>query len=345
MELTFLGTSSGVPTTKRNVTGAGIRRLNSKSWILVDCGEGTQHQVLRTGLSWNNLHAILITHVHGDHCYGLPGILASASMTGRKTPLKVFGPSAVGEFIDVVKNFSQLRLAYDIQFHALENFLSPSLPLFEDEDFSVTLLELSHRVPSYGFVFEERGIKRGIDAQMLQNKGVKPGPIWGLLQKGEDVVLDNGDILKSENCLLPPRNPRKVIIGGDNDTPELLAAVAKDADVLVHEATYTEAVSDKIGDAPGHSSAKRTASFAEAVKVPNLVLTHFSPRYQDDDEELSINDIRQEAETFYTGNLFLADDFDCFKLNRDGELSKLGRAESRCGIHLNVPMSSRESMV
>jgi len=112
MEITLLGTSSGTPTKTRNVSGTAIRKANSKSWYLVDCGEGTQHQILRTNLSLNHLQTIFITHIHGDHCYGLPGLLASAALSGRTVPLTIVGPRAINDFFTAIQKTTQLRLSY-----------------------------------------------------------------------------------------------------------------------------------------------------------------------------------------------------------------------------------------
>ena len=120
MEVIFLGTSSGVPTKHRNVTAIAVKMLKSKSWYLVDCGEGTQHQILHTNLSLNNLQAIFITHVHGDHCYGLPGLLASAAMSGRTNSLTIIGPGNIREFIENTQKTTQMRLSFNINFIDVE---------------------------------------------------------------------------------------------------------------------------------------------------------------------------------------------------------------------------------
>jgi ribonuclease Z len=135
------------------------------------------------------------------------------------------------------------------------------------------------------------------------------------------VVLGDGRVLQPQDWLQPGRKPLKVIVGGDNDSPQLLAAEAADAEVLIHEATYTDAVLQKVGPGPQHSSARMTAQAAAAAGVPNLVLTHFSPRYQEGDGAPSIREIESEARAVYGGQLFLARDFDRYQLDRDGRLA------------------------
>jgi ribonuclease Z len=318
MELLFLGTSSGTPTKTRNVSGVAVRMAAAKSWCLVDCGEGTQHQILHTNLSLNNLSAIFITHVHGDHCYGLPGLLDSASMSGRTEPLLIVGPEPIRRLLESVRAVSESFQPYPIHFRAVE----PGGHDVDTGDFLVSGIALSHRVPSYAYAFREKNVERKIDAQKLKALGVPPGPLWKQLQGGADVVLQDGTRLASEDCLLPARRARTIVIGGDNDNPALLHAACADADVLVHESTYTMEAAQKIGPGPQHCAAQTIAQFARDAALGNLVLTHFSARYQDDvSRSPSIRDIEDEARQFYDGRLFLARDFDLFHLNRDGVLA------------------------
>ncbi len=320
MEIIFLGTSSGTPTKTRNVSGVAVKMASSKLWCLVDCGEGTQHQILNTNLTLNNLQAIFITHVHGDHCYGLPGLLASATMSGRRNSLTIIGPSAIKEFVENTQKTTQMRLSHEINFISVEEVSG----LIGVNEFDVEVVELSHRVPSFAYVFVEKNIKRKLNVSKLKEEGIESGPIWGHLQSGEDILLSNGDKLSSQDYLLESRKPRKIIVSGDNDNPRLLTECSKSAHVLIHEATYTEDVAEKAGKWPQHSSAKIVSQFATDISIANLVLTHFSPRYQElNNEKNSIKDIECEARNFYNGNLFLANDLDVFHLNQDGELAKV----------------------
>ncbi len=318
MEIQFLGTSSGTPTRTRNVSGLALRSFAVGYWYLIDCGEGTQHRILHTSLSLRNLRAIFITHIHGDHCYGLPGLLASAGMLNRTEHLFIVGPAPVWDFIQGVMNTTQLQLPYLVEFIDVAD--APRFALLPD--FDVRFTALSHRVPSYAYSFEEKLIERKLDAARLKADGIPPGPAWGRLQQGDDVAMDDGRMLHASDYLLPPRPPRKIIVGGDNDRPELLAAAAANADVLIHEATYTEEVLVKMGPGPQHSSAKSVAQFANDAKIRNLVLTHFSPRYQEQKGKLSMSDIEAEARSAYAGNLFLANDLERYSLDQQGTLSR-----------------------
>jgi ribonuclease Z len=315
MEILFLGTSSGTPTKTRNVSALALRPPQTKAWYLVDCGECTQHQLLHAPLSLLDLAAIFITHIHGDHCYGLPGLLASAGMLNRTQPLTIAGPPAVRHFVEGVMETTQLRLPYPVEYIDVEKISA----MRQFAEVEVQSTALSHRVPSYGYSFSEKGIRGKLDALKLKQDGIPPGPVWNRIQQGQNAVLPNGHAVTADNYLLPPRKPRKIIVGGDNDTPALLAAQAVDADVLIHEATYTEAVLEKVGAAPQHSSAKQVAQFAQEAGIPNLVLTHFSPRYHEQKGE-TLALLEAEARSFYRGRLFLANDGGHYTLDTSGWL-------------------------
>jgi len=320
MEFTFLGTSAGTPTRSRNVTGLALCLSGPKPWYLVDCGEGTQHQLMRTRYSVMQLRAIFITHIHGDHIFGLPGLLTSASMLGRTEPLDIIAPPQVRRFIDAVIENSDSSLSYPL------NFTNSEAPDFywQDDHLGVTNVALSHRVPCRAYVFTERNLERQLQKEKLVADGIEPGPEWGDLQKGKDVLLDDGRLLRSDDYTHIPRTARKIIVGGDNDTPELLKDACQGTHVLIHEATYTQDVADRVGPWPQHSSAQQVARFAQATKLPNLVLTHFSSRYQSaPGGSPHINQLAAEALQHYTGQLFLARDFDTYRLEKDFQLHKV----------------------
>lgn len=319
MDILFLGTSSGIPTKQRNVTALALQPEGGKNWYLVDCGEGTQHQLLHTPLSVNKLKGIFITHVHGDHCYGLLGLLAGAAMSGRKEALPIIAPQAIEAWINTTQQLTQLYLPFELLFFSVED-----LPAWQDRDVTVEPILLSHRVPSYAYQFTQAQRAPGLNTQKLLQDEIPHGAIWGQLRQGVDVAYQ-GRILLCRDYLQTPNPPRKVVIGGDNDQPELLHAACQDAQVLVHEATYTEAVSAKVGPSVQHSSAAQIAAFAESIGLPHLILTHFSPRYQYDVRlSPSIADIEREALAHYRGKLFLAQDFVRYRLNAEGQLARVG---------------------
>lgn len=318
MDLLFLGTSSGTPTRARNVSALALQEDKGKGWYLIDCGEGTQHRLLRTPLSLHDLRAIFITHVHGDHCFGLPGLLASAGMTGRKAPLPIIAPRGIEQWLRDTLQMSQSWLGYDLEFHAVE-----TLGEWRNTQMRVDATELSHRVPCYGYRFTEACPDPHLDIARLERDGIPRGPLWGCLARGFEVQHD-GRTLRSEDYLHFNRAPRRIVVGGDNDRPELLTEACRDAQVLVHEATYTEAVATDARGTFGHSTAASVASFAQAASVANLVLTHFSARYQQHSHRgLSIDSLRAEAAERYQGRLFLARDYLHLRLGKDGVLVQL----------------------
>lgn len=304
-----------MPTKFRNVTAFALQEEFGRAWYLVDCGEATQHQILRTKLSINRLAAIFITHIHGDHCYGLPGLLASAAMSGRETPLVIVAPAGIEDWIKSTLQYTSMYLPYELQFISTE-----TLSNFRIGNFVVDATELSHRVPSFAYSFTEARADTRLNQKKLLTDGIARGPVWGEIKKGINVQVD-GKILNSSDYLLFDYSFRKLVVCGDNDRPDLLSAACENCNVLIHEATYTSDIAQKAGGF-GHSSAESVASFAQSVAVPNLILTHFSGRYQADPHKSpSIGDIHSEAEAYYDGNLFLAEDFAQYRLSKAGELS------------------------
>ncbi|MCQ4316855.1 MBL fold metallo-hydrolase [Stutzerimonas zhaodongensis] len=322
MDLLFLGTSSGTPTRTRNVSGLALLEDTGKGWYLIDCGEATQHQILRTPLTLHGLRAIFITHVHGDHCYGLPGLLASAGMARRLEPLEIVAPAAIESWVRATLQMSQSHLPYELVFHATE-----SLNNWRNQQVSVKATTLSHRVPSWGYSFTETRPDPRLNTEKLDLEAIPRGPLWGELMRGNDAIFE-GRSLRSEDYLLFTRSPRRIVIAGDNDDPELLRNACTNAQVLVHEATYTQPIAEAGKADFGHSTAAQVATFAEDVGIANLILTHFSARYQPvSGRALSIDDIRAEATARYNGKLFLAEDFMQLTLDKRAELLLRTEAE------------------
>ncbi len=319
MELIFLGTSSGTPTKARNVSALALLESSGKGWYLIDCGEATQHQLLRTRLTLHGLRTILITHVHGDHCYGLPGLLASAGMAGRQAPLDIIAPAAIEGWVHATLAMSQSRLPFELRFHPSETLDGWRTPYLH-----IDAIALSHRVPCWGYRFTEARLDPRLDIDKLDRDGIPRGPLWGQLARGYDVELD-GRMLRGDRYLLATRPPRRIVVAGDNDRPELLHDACEGAHVLVHEATYTQPVADTGKADFGHSTARQVATFAREAGVPNLVLTHFSARYQNlPGRGLSIEEVRAEAADCYNGRLFLAADFMHLALSKTFEIKQNG---------------------
>ena len=316
LQFTFLGTSSGVPTLTRNVSGLAIHYCKSKDWILVDAGEGTQHRIQQAKLSLQHLKAICITHVHGDHCYGLMGLLASAGMNARKDPITLIAPKEIQQWLEVTCQFTELFLPYPIHFIDVNTLTSP---LQLDEHISIDVHHLHHRVTSYAYGFKATQTQRKLNTEVLNQLKIPKGKLWGDLQQGQNIEW-NGQSILSQDVLIQNTQSVYAIVGGDNDQPELLSNACQDAALLIHETTYTQAVLDKVGAGPMHSSAKMVAEFAESIQLSNLIATHLSARYHDAQGVQSIGD---EIAQYYHGNFYIADDFDQYELNMHGELTQL----------------------
>ncbi|MDX2372633.1 ribonuclease Z [Psychrobacter sp. PP-21] len=346
LKLTFLGTSAGAPTKQRNVTALAVECLSihnsgsqqqgkpkhssnqnkkSRPWLLIDCGEGTQQQLLHTKLSLRQLTAICITHVHGDHCYGLPGLLASAAMSGRRDPLTLIAPNAIASLLEAIVSTTELYLPFTLDFVSIEDLFSQeddkgkvTLELDGQQQIMIEVYPLSHRVPSHGFGITQTISRRLLNTDKLKESSIPASALWGKLQQGEDVITEDGQQLRSADYVHNDMQRTKVVIAGDNDTPECLSDAVADADLLVHEATYTHEVLMAIQARnpefdPMHSSAHVVGTFAQKIGVQNLILTHFSARYQSFDnpesETPNMAYIRLDAQSVYKGNLWLAADF------------------------------------
>lgn len=351
LKLNFLGTSAGMPTKQRNVTALAVSLVCAEQtpkktpWLLVDCGEGTQHQLLKTPLSMMQLEVIAITHLHGDHCYGLFGLLASMAMNGRKTPLTLIAPQALAPMLEMVMATTQLNVNFAIHFVSTQSLLEGKphhhymLAISPSHHVTIEVIALSHRMPSHAFKITQAIDYTHLDSEKLLAKGVKPSHIWGKLQHGYDVTLGNSEILKAAEFCESRQQKTAIIVAGDNDTPACLSDAMAGVGLLVHEATYTQAVADKIRQTkpnfdPMHTSAKQIAQFAQSAALPNLILTHFSGRFQPFNNPSSatanMGHIDQEVRQYYQNRYWLARDFDAFEVTGDSVEALATSADGDC---------------
>jgi ribonuclease Z len=268
-----LGISAGTPTRERNVAGLAVV-LDGRA-LLFDCGEGTQHQLIRAPFNANRIEAIFISHLHGDHLYGLPGLLATFSMLDRRASLAVYGPAPIREFVDAAMRTSRLWLDYELVIQELEEG-----EIYETEGLSVTARALEHRLPSYGFAISEGTRPGRFDPARAAELGVPAGPMFGRLQRGESITLADGSSVAPADVSGPRREGRRIVIAGDTRPCRATVELARGSNVLVHEATYTDEMW-KEADERGHSTAREAAEVARDAGVSRLLLTHFSPRYTD----------------------------------------------------------------
>ena len=278
MELTFLGTSAGVPTKQRNVTSmilnlVGIR----KSYWLFDCGEGTQHQILNSEFKIPRIDKIFITHLHGDHIFGLPGLLCSRSMSGSTDPLTLYGPKGLKQYIETALLISASYLTYPLDIVEIT-----AGQLFDDGELIVTAYSLDHRVECYGYRIEEHPKNGMLNAIKLANDGIPRGPWMQALKAGETITLDDGRVINGADYLGDPIAGKVIAIFGDTEPTAQAVLLAKDADVMVHETTLESAFEAKANER-GHSTICQAAQLARDAGAKRFIATHISGRYSEKD--------------------------------------------------------------
>ncbi len=305
MEFVFLGTGAGIPAKQRNVSSL-ILQMNEErgaSWMF-DCGEATQHQILRTPVKTRKIEKIFITHLHGDHIYGLPGLLGSRSFQGGTEPLTIYGPIGIKEYVETSLRLSQTHLKYDLSFvEIVEDGL-----LFEDETFRVEVLPLDHAILSYGYRIVEKDKPGELRADLLKEAGIPPGPLYSKLKKGETVQLEDGRIINGRDYIGTPKPGRVIAILGDTRPCENTVNLALHAECIVHEATFQKGQEEMATDY-FHSTTIQAAECAVKAGAKRLILTHISSRFTMDDEIELVN----EAKAVFA-NTELARDFSVFKL-------------------------------
>ncbi|WP_373001210.1 MBL fold metallo-hydrolase [Sulfurimonas sp.] len=311
MKLTFLGTSAGKPTKERNVSALGLEVDQDNKWYLFDCGEATQHQLLYSHLSIAKLNTIFITHLHGDHYYGLPGLISSKKLDTCFKPLCIYGPVGIRAFLEAAVKISEESLGYKLD---IVEFKSGDE--FKFDKFSLKVLPLVHSIESFAFSIKEDDITNKIDEEKLRALGVKPSKLYGELKRGNSAQFE-GKTLKPKEFMLGATLGRKIIIAGDNSEPDILGDYLQGIDLLVHECTYTQEVFDNLAIKILHTTAKDLGLVAQKRDVKHLIANHINPRFNksaNQDIDLIYDEIKQN----YKGKLFIANDFDVYILNRDG---------------------------
>lgn len=275
MKLEFLGTGSGVPGKFRNVACTALYLLNECNSVwLFDVGEGTQQQILHSNLKPRKINKIFITHLHGDHLFGLPGLLSSRSFQGGHTPLTIYGPKGIKKYVKVSLGVSETKLAYHI------NYVELTHPgkVMEDKNFTVMMNTLDHRIPSFGYRIIEHSHSGTLLVDKLKADHIPSGPLYGQLKRGKTVKLPDGRVIDGKKYLGPSHRGRILAILGDTRKNPHSYSLAKDADVLVHESTFAKNEA-KLAHAYYHSTNVEAAELAKRAHVKHLVLTHISARY------------------------------------------------------------------
>lgn len=314
IEMQFLGTSAGIPSKYRNVTGLVLRLLPLKDQVLIDCGEGSQQQLFRSSFSITRIKYVFITHMHGDHTFGLPGMLASRSLLGALDPVHIFGPAGIRKFVQESLQATYCNLDFELIFNEIEEgqALNTEIP-----GFKINSITLKHNIPSYAYRFQQIRPHRTFLVDKAKRLGIPAGPLYKDLQLGKTISTEDGRVFSGEDFLTEPKKPLILIVGGDNAEPSLISPHLKEADIFVHEATYTQKDFEKLPRKLLHSTVEQVTKIAEKAGVKNLVLTHFSPRYHDPSLD-SFSHIESLAKEHFSGQIFLAEDLAKFELGKPG---------------------------
>jgi len=275
MKVTFLGTSGGAPTSLRGLSGVAVER--GSEIIMFDCGEGTQRQMAKAGLNINKIEKILISHVHGDHILGIPGILQTLSLLNREKELVIYGAEGIIEFIKAVRKTIWFNPTFPIFVGQIKEGL-----VCTEKEYSIYTTCAEHVLPSFGYAIVEHVRPGKFYPERARELGVPEGPLWSKLQRGEDVMLSNGKIIMSNEIVGSSRPGRKIVYTGDTRPSKSIIKLATNADLLIHDSNYDEDYVEMAAE-KGHSTASQAAQIAVEANVKKLILTHFSPRYESTD--------------------------------------------------------------
>src|SRR5256714_6989359 len=277
MKVIPLGTSSGKPTMRRNVSATAVVR--DGEWLLFDCGEGTQTQIARAKLNPSKLTAIFITDLHGDHFNGLSGLLSTMGLDRRVRALTLVGPPGIREYLETLARLKILYVNYPLdlrEFAALKAVTT----VYEADDYFVAARPLDHRIFTLGYRLQEHPRPGRFDLERARALGIPEGPLYRKLQLGEDVQLADGRLIHSREVVGPPRPGKAVAYCTDTRPLAGTVELPRDVDLMIHEATYTDEMADEARDY-GHSTAAQAAQIAREAEARRLLITHFSTRYAD----------------------------------------------------------------
>ncbi len=312
MNITFLGTSSGVPTLTRNVSSLALKLSQSAEVWLFDCGEGTQHQIMKSNIKSSQIKKIFITHMHGDHIYGLPGLLATLGLSGNSKGIEIYGPSGLKSFVVSSLSTSFCKLSFPLSFIDVENFASNKKTLFENNDIKVNCVELKHRIPAYGYRVSEKD-KQGIfNIKKAENEKIPPGPIYAELKAGKIVKLEDGRSFNGSEFCGPPKKGKSFVYCTDTVFSESAVYLSKNADLLVHESTFSKE-DEKMAHEKLHSTTIMAARTALLSNTKKLIITHLSPRYTQK-SAITPSDLLKEAQEIFP-ETSLAKDFLTVEIN------------------------------
>lgn len=296
LRLTFLGTGGAVPTTERGPSALLINREGDR--LLFDCGEGTQRQMMRFSTGFTISH-LFISHLHGDHVLGIPGLIQTWDFNDREEPIAIHTPPGSRRQIESLVYAAGHNPSYPVRI----NEVTPGTVALSGDGYEVRAFETTHRTVSQGYVLAEDDRPGKFNRQKAEEElGIPPGPKYGQLHRGEPITRESGEVIHPDQVVGEPRPGRKVVYTGDTRPQDRTVEAASDADLLVHDATFAENMADRARKT-AHSTAVEAASVANRAGVRNLALHHISSRYAGDASPL-LNEAREET----AGDCFLPDD-------------------------------------
>ena len=274
--LTILGYNSAIPTVKSAPTAQFLEM--EERCFLIDCGEGTQVQLRKAKAKFSKINHIFISHLHGDHVFGLPGLISSFRLLGRETPLHVYGPKGIKEMMETIFRITETHQGFEVVFHELSS--KKSEKVFEDNRVEVFTIPLDHRIYCNGYLFKEKPKERHLNMQEISKYPEIEICDYHNLKRGKNIQLSDGYILKNENLTKPAEPSVSYAFCSDTRYLESIIPIIKNVDVLYHEATFLHDLK-KMADYTGHSTALEAAKIARKANVKKLILGHFSNRYHD----------------------------------------------------------------
>ncbi|MFW5977800.1 MAG: ribonuclease Z [Halohasta sp.] len=296
LRVTFLGTSGAVPTTDRAPSAIFINREGDG--LLFDCGEGTQRQMMRFGTGFD-VTAIFVTHLHGDHILGIPGLVQSLSFNGREAPLTIYTPQGTGHEIETLLTVGDYSPAFPIEIVEV----SAGDVAHEADDYAVRAFGTHHQTNAVGYALIEDDRAGRFDREKAEEElGIPPGPAYGRLHAGEAVELDDGRVIEPEDVVGDPRPGRKVVYTGDTRPVDATVEISDNADLLIHDATFAADNAERARKT-AHTTGREAGEIAARARAERLALTHVSSRYAADSSS-----IEQEAASEFDGEVFVATD-------------------------------------
>lgn len=275
LQIVFLGTAGSIPTPQRGLPSIAIRRKGEI--IIFDCGEGTQRQMIQAGLSFHRETKVFITHMHGDHVLGLPGMLQTMALLNRERTVEVYGPVGIESFFEAAKETVQFHPTFPIEVSEVRDVGV----VCKEREYEVHTTWVNHvSCPSLSYALIEKPRPGRFYPARAKALGVPEGPLWSKLQHGSTLKLPSGRIVKPEDVVGPPRPGRKIVYSGDTSPSEALVRLAKEASLLIHEATFDDELQERAIE-DGHSTPTQAAKTAREAKTKRLILTHISSRYKD----------------------------------------------------------------